>query len=77
MQTIRLRINDKIYKNILWLLGRFDKEELQIIEEDEQFSSAKALLTKELERLNCGEEELLDVDDVDRDIENAIKEYEA
>lgn len=77
MQTIRLRINDKIYKNILWLLGRFDKEELQVIEEDEQFVSAKSYLIKELERLNNEEVELFEIDDIDRKLEDTIKEYEA
>lgn len=77
MQTIRLRINDRIYKNILWLLGKFDKEELQIIEEDEQFISTKAYLNKELERLDLEEETLLDIDDVDDELESTIKQYEA
>lgn len=76
MQTIRLRINDRIYKNILWLLGKFDKDELQIIEEDEQFISTKLFLEKELEKLDKGEEKLLDIDEIEEELENTIKQYE-
>ena len=76
MQTIKLRINDRIYKNILWLLGKFDKEELQIIEEDTQYISAKDYLKKELEKLKKGEEKLLDIDEVDHELENTIRQYE-
>ncbi|MCF6356784.1 MAG: hypothetical protein L3J54_03170 [Draconibacterium sp.] len=76
MQTIKLRVNDRIYKNILWLLGKFDKEELQIIEEDTQYISAKDYLGKELQKLIKGEEKLLDIDEVNSELENTIKQYE-
>lgn len=77
MQTIRLRVNDRIYKNILWLLGKFDKEELQVIEENGQYSSTKAYLTTELEHLDSGDEKLLDIEDLDKELENVIRQYEA
>ena len=76
MQTIKLRINDRIYKNILWLLGKFDKEELQVIEENKQYISAKAYLEKELEKLERGDKKLLDIDEVDFELENIISHYE-
>ncbi len=76
MQTIKLRVNDRIYKNILWLLGKFDKEELQIIEEDTQYILAKDYLGKELQKLIKGEEKLLDIDEVNSELENTIKQYE-
>lgn len=76
MQTIKLRVNDRIYKNILWLLGKFDKEELQIIEEDTQYISAKDYLGKELQKLIKGEEKLLNIDEVNSELENTIKQYE-
>jgi hypothetical protein len=33
MQTIRLRVNEKVYKNLIRLLSKFSKEEIQVIEE--------------------------------------------
>ena len=76
MQTIKLRINDRIYKNILWLLGKFDKEELQVIEENKQYISAKAYLEKVLEKLERGDKKLHDIDEVDFELENIISHYE-
>ncbi len=35
MQTIRLRVNEKVYKNLIRLLSKFSKEEIQVIEENE------------------------------------------
>jgi len=76
MHTIRLRINDKIYKNLIWLLGKFNKEELQIIEENDQFTSVQDYLKKELVKLDEGKEELIDLDDIDQELERTIKKYE-
>ncbi|MBA7579158.1 hypothetical protein ES708_21027 [subsurface metagenome] len=76
MHTIRLRINDKIYKNLIWLLGKFNKEDLQIIEENDQFTSVQDYLKKELVKLDEGKEELIDLDDIDQELERTIKKYE-
>ena len=49
MQTIRLRVNEKIYNNLMWLLSRFKREEIQIIEENEKYLTVKEYLENELE----------------------------
>ena len=76
MHTIRLRINDKIFNNLIWFLGKFNKEELQIIEENNQFSSVQDYLKKELVKLDNGKEDLIDIDEVDRELERTINKYE-
>ena len=54
MQTIRLRINDKIYGNLMWLLGKFKKEEIEVITEDEKFLSIQSYLQRELNEIKEG-----------------------
>ena len=39
MQTIRLRVNDKIYKHLMWFLRRFNKEEIQVIRENNKLET--------------------------------------
>ena len=54
MQTIRLRVNDKIYKHLMWFLRRFNKEEIQVIRETDEFLSIQEYLNKELEKIENG-----------------------
>lgn len=37
MQTIRLRVNEKIYERLLLQLGKFDSNKLEIITENKSF----------------------------------------
>jgi hypothetical protein len=48
MQTIRLRVNDKVYKNLIRFLSKFSKEEIQVIEENDTYLSIQQYLEKEL-----------------------------
>lgn len=77
MQTIRLRVNDNVYKNLIWLLKRFSKDELEIIEEDEEFLSVQEGLNKSLEEVEQGNEEFIDLQQLDNDLEASISKYEA
>lgn len=76
MQTIRLRVNDKVYKYLMWFLSKFNKEEIQIIEENREFSSVKDYLSKELIKVDEGTIEYFDLDELDSDLENTIRKYE-
>lgn len=76
MQTIRLRVNDKVYKHLMWFLNKFSKDELQIIEEDQQFLSAQKELKKDLEMLEKGQSELIDLQQLDDELEATIRRYE-
>ncbi len=76
MQTIRLRINDKIYKHLMWFLKRFDKEELQIIEENEEYLSVQEYLQKELDSVEEGKAKYMTIDELDQDLESTIREHE-
>ena len=76
MQTIRLRVNDKVYKHLMWFLNKFSKDELQIIEEDQQFLSAQKDLKKDLEMLEKGQAEFIDLQQLDDELEATIRRYE-
>ncbi len=73
MQTIRLRVNDKIYKNLMWFLGHFNKEEIQLIRENDEFISIKEYLNKELEKIETGTSEFISIDQLDDGLEAIIK----
>ena len=77
MQTIRLRINDRIYKNLMWFLGRFNKEEIQLIRENDEFLSIQEYLNKELEKIENGTSEFISIDQLDNELETTIQKYEA
>jgi hypothetical protein len=76
MQTIRLRVNEKIYKNLMWFLSRFTKEEVHVIQENDEFLSVKRYLEKELNELEKGDVEFLDIGQLDKDLETTIRKYE-
>ena len=77
MQTIRLRVNDKIYNHLMWFLGRFSKEEIQVISENEEFISLQEYLNKELNKVEDGNVEYVSVDQLDNLLEDTIRKHEA
>lgn len=77
MRTIRLRVNDKIYNHLMWFLGRFSKEEIQIINENEEFISLQEYLNKELNKVEDGSVEYISIDQLDNLLEDAIRKHEA
>ena len=76
MHTIRLRVNERIYKNLMWFLQRFNKEEIQIIEENDEFLSIQDYLKKELDSIENGSAELLSIDDLENLLESTIRKHE-
>lgn len=76
MQTIRLRVNDKTYKHLMWFLGRFSKDEIQIIKEDDQFVSVAEYLKKELDKVEDGSAEYISIDELNDTLEATIKKHE-
>lgn len=76
MQTIRLRIHDSVYKKIMWLLKRFDKNEIEVIKENDEFISVQEYLKNELETIDSGKAEFLSLEQLDDELESTIKKYE-
>jgi hypothetical protein len=76
MQTIRLQVNNSIYKNLMWFLSRFKKDEINIIQENGDFLSIQEYLHHELESIDNGETGFINIDQLDLDLENTIRKYE-
>lgn len=54
MYTIQLKISDKVYDKFIWLLSKFNKEEIEIVSEHTDFISTKNYLNKELTEIENG-----------------------
>lgn len=65
MQTIKLRINDKVYDRLIGLLSKFNREELEIIPEDAAFIKNQKYLASELNEINEGKATFVDIDGAD------------
>lgn len=80
MHSIRLKINDKIYEKVLWLLSKFNKDEVEIIleetEEESAFSNNRKYLKKELEEILEGKAKFLSEEEAEYRLEKIIRKYE-
>ena len=76
MQTIRLRVNDKVYKNLIRLLNKFSKEEIQVIEENDTYLSIQQYLEKELASVEDGSAKYLSIDELNDDLDATIDKHE-
>jgi len=76
MRTIRLNINDKIYERLMWLLGKFSKDEVEIIQEDPAFADNKSYLETELNEMVDGKAKFVTLEDAEQRLENVIRKHE-
>jgi hypothetical protein len=77
MHTIRLRVDDRVYQNLMWLLGKFSKEEIQVIEENGAFLSVKEYLSSQLAEAERDSAGYMDIDQLDEALEATLRKYEA
>ena len=77
MQTIRLRVNDKVYKTLIRLLSKFSKEEIQVIEENDTFLSIQQYLEKELTIVEDGSGEYTSSEELENRLDATIHKNEA
>ncbi|MEI6122828.1 MAG: tRNA pseudouridine synthase A [Bacteroidota bacterium] len=76
MQTLRLLVSDKIYDNVMQLLSKFKKEELEIITENDQYLSVQRYLQNELNEMNEGKASYHTMEELENTLESAIKKHE-
>ena len=76
IHTIRLKINDKVYDKILWLLSKFGKHELEIINEDTEYFENQKYLEKELGEILSGNSIFIEMDEAEERLEKVIKQNE-
>ena len=76
MRTIQLKIHDKVYDRILWLLSKFNKEEVEIISDDQDFAANQKYLQKELSEIESGKATFYSQDEIDNRLDQVIDKYE-
>lgn len=76
MHTIKLKINDSIYDKLLFFLNKFDKNEIEIITDDNDFNENKKYLKDEWDQINRGKSTFFGMEDLDTRLEKVIGEYE-
>jgi hypothetical protein len=76
MQTIILKINDEIYDQVLGLLSRFGKDEIEIVVENSTFNDDQKYLEKELNEIISGEAKFLGVEEAEVELEKRIGKHE-
>ncbi len=76
MQTIRLRVNDSIFQQLMWFLKRFSKNEIEVISENDEYFSIQEYLKKELEKIENGTAEFISFNQLDEELESTIRKYE-
>ena len=54
MHTIQLKISEKVYDKFIWLLSKFNKEEVEIVSDSSDFIATKNYLHKELSEIESG-----------------------
>ena len=77
MQTIRLRVNDKVYKNLISLLSKFSKDEVEVIEENETYFSIKQYLEKELASVEEGTAKYTTIEELEKILDDTIRKNES
>ena len=76
MHTVRLKVNDSVYEKLIWLLGKFSKDEVEIISENSDFAKNKKYLEDELNEMQEGKAHFLELNEVEQRLENIIKKHE-
>lgn len=77
MTTLHLKIKDpETLKHLMWFLKRFDQNELQVIKSGQDFDFVREELHIELEAMDKGQSELINIEDLDQELEKIIFRYE-
>lgn len=76
MQTVKLRIHESVYTHLMWLLKRFNKNEIEVISETDEFISVQEYLKEELKIIESGDAEFINLEQLDSELESSIKKYE-
>ncbi len=76
MQTITLKVSDKIYDHLIWFLKRFRKDELEIVR-DEYFQNLKNQAEEDLQNAKAHPHLALSLEELEKEMENTLKKYGA
>ena len=77
MQTITLRIDSSIYDRLMQVLGKFSKDELEVVETDSQFEADRRYLQGQLEKIDRGEAKFYTIEEAEERLEALYRKHEA
>ncbi len=76
LHTVRLRVNDRVYDRLIGLLGKFSKDEVEVIPENHDFIMTQKYLSGELNEILNGKAKFMEMDKVEQRLENIIRKNE-
>ncbi|MCX6236315.1 MAG: tRNA pseudouridine synthase A [Bacteroidia bacterium] len=76
MHTLRLKVNDKVYNKLLGLLGKFNRDEIEIIADTSDFTKNQKYLAIELNEILNGTANFIEIEEAEQRLENVIITHE-
>lgn len=76
MATLKLKISDRILDKVLWLLGQFKSEDVEIIQDEESTEENRRYVRESLQKLEQGKSRVYSMEALDDMLEKTIKAYE-
>jgi len=76
MHTIKLKISDTVYERFLWLLSKFNKEEVEILSEENDFTTTKSYLENELEEIVSENASFYSQEELENRLDAVIQKHE-
>ena len=76
MHTIKLKIDDRIYDELIRQLEKFSKDEVEIVQDEPSFVETKKYLDAELHEIKSGKAKYFTVSEAEERLENLIKKHE-
>lgn len=72
MYSLRLKVNNSIYLEVLEILSKFKKEDIEVVEENNQYLSIKEYLENELKQIQSGKAQYVSIDELNSYLEERI-----
>jgi len=76
MHTLKLKVNDKVYDKLLWLLSKFSQDEIEIIPDTSDFIKNQNYLDKELNEILNDTANFVEIEELKKRLENVIIKHE-
>jgi len=76
MHTLKLKVNDRVYDKLMWLLSKFNKDEIEVIADTSDFTSHQKYLAEELSEIQKNEATFIELDEAEKRLEEVINKHE-
>lgn len=76
MHILKLRISDQVFDKLIWLLGKFSKEEVEIIDDDIEYQANKKYLHQEYREIMDGTADFINIQEAETRLEKIVKKHE-